>query len=66
MMTPYSNEIKELFKDVLFDIYERVKPVLPDEPKCIKPLTPCQRKKVYALSTERGYRRIVAERMSNV
>ncbi len=61
----YVSEIKELLDvcDVDSSIYTR-KPVR--VPGKINPLTVKQRRQVERLSTERGYRRFVAEMMSNV
>lgn len=61
----YVAEIKALFNvcDIDSTIYTR-KPVR--VPGKIHPLTVKQRKQVERLSTERGYRRFVAEMMSNI
>jgi len=61
----YVSEIKELLDvcDVDSSIYTR-KPVR--VPGKINPLTVKQRRQVERLSTERGYRRFVAEMMTNV
>ena len=64
-MTTYISEIKELLTvcDVNSTIYKR-KPVRICS--VIRPLTMKQRREVERLSTERGYRRFVAERVSTV
>ncbi len=64
-MTTYASEIKELLEacEVQSDIYMR-KAVRASGR--IRPLTVKQRRQVEKLSTERGYRRFTAERMSNV
>ncbi len=61
----YSAEIKELLTacDVEPDIYRR-KPIRVSTR--IRPLTAKQRRQVERLSTERGYRRFVAEMMSTI
>jgi len=61
----YTAEIKELFAvcDVNSTIYTR-KPVKAYGK--IRPLTLRQRRQVEKLSTERGYRRFVAEMMSTI
>ncbi len=61
----YVSEIKELLNvcDVDSTIYTR-KPVR--VPGKINPLTVKQRRQVERLSTERGYRRFVAEMMTSV
>jgi hypothetical protein len=64
-VTIYISEVKELLTacDVRSTIYER-KPTR--AVGIIRPLTRRQREEVERLSTERGYRPFVAERMANV
>jgi hypothetical protein len=61
----YVSEIKELLSvcDADSTIYTR-KPVR--IPGSIRPLTAKQRRQVERLSSERGYRRFVAEMMTNI
>lgn len=62
----YVSEIKELMNvcDVESTIYAARKPVRANGK--IRPLTLEQRREVEKLSTERGYRRFVAEMMTTV